>query len=144
MHAHVESQTHRGHQAGTQNSLQVFLCHSSDGKEAVRSLHDRLYSDGFNPWLDEKKILARPGSCPGTKHIQSKTSVMTAPGQPGGRNRLEWLRFFCRAENAGAGWEISFRMEKAAPFFRGSENSGAASPPSPCIPVCTGPRRLTW
>lgn len=37
--------------------LQVFLCHSSRDKEAVRVLFDRLKRDGFAPWLDEENIL---------------------------------------------------------------------------------------
>lgn len=37
--------------------LQVFVCHSSGDKEAVRSLHSRLKADGFAPWLDEENIL---------------------------------------------------------------------------------------
>jgi len=37
--------------------LQVFLCHSSDDKSFVRNLYNRLEADGFDPWLDEKKLL---------------------------------------------------------------------------------------
>ncbi len=38
-------------------SLQVFLCHSSDDKPAVRELYHRLINDGINPWLDEENLL---------------------------------------------------------------------------------------
>ncbi len=38
-------------------ALSVFLCHSSHDKKAVRDLHRKLLHDGFNPWLDEEKIL---------------------------------------------------------------------------------------
>jgi len=38
-------------------SLGVFLCHSSDDKAAVRELYDRLQTDGYQPWLDEKDLL---------------------------------------------------------------------------------------
>jgi len=37
--------------------LRIFLCHSSEDKPAVLNLYSRLYNDGFDPWLDEKKLL---------------------------------------------------------------------------------------
>jgi hypothetical protein len=37
----------------------VFLCHNSKNKEAIRLLADRLKSKGLRPWLDEEQI--RPG-----------------------------------------------------------------------------------
>ena len=37
--------------------LRIFLCHSSGDKPAVRNLYRRLSSDGFDPWLDEEKLL---------------------------------------------------------------------------------------
>ena len=37
--------------------LNLFLCHSSRDKAAVRALHRRLKDDGFDPWLDEEKLL---------------------------------------------------------------------------------------
>ncbi len=37
--------------------LRVFLCHSSGDKPAVRELYRRLLADGFDPWLDEEKLL---------------------------------------------------------------------------------------
>ncbi len=37
--------------------LPVFLCHSSGDKPAVRDLCRRLKADGFEPWLDEQKLL---------------------------------------------------------------------------------------
>jgi CheY-like chemotaxis protein len=36
----------------------VFLCHSSEDKQAVRELCRRLRSDGIDPWLDEDRIMA--------------------------------------------------------------------------------------
>jgi PAS domain S-box-containing protein len=38
--------------------LRVFLCHSSNDKPLVRKLYQRLKADNFDPWLDEKKLLA--------------------------------------------------------------------------------------
>lgn len=35
----------------------VFLCHASQDKEAVEELCKRLEVDGFDPWLDKKKLL---------------------------------------------------------------------------------------
>jgi uncharacterized ubiquitin-like protein YukD len=37
--------------------LRVFLCHSSGDKQEVRKLYQRLFADGFDPWLDEEKLL---------------------------------------------------------------------------------------
>lgn len=37
--------------------LKVFLCHSSTDKSAVRTLYNRLKSDGFSPWLDEENLI---------------------------------------------------------------------------------------
>jgi TIR domain len=37
-------------------NFQVFLCHASEDKPAVRELFRRLKSDGFSPWLDEEMI----------------------------------------------------------------------------------------
>jgi hypothetical protein len=39
-------------------SVRIFLCHSSKDKLVVRGLYDRLWLDGFQPWLDEKDIMA--------------------------------------------------------------------------------------
>ncbi len=41
----------------TDRPLRVFLCHASDDKNAARDLYQRLRSHGFDPWLDEEKIL---------------------------------------------------------------------------------------
>src|ERR1700730_16219985 len=38
--------------------LQVFLCHSTTDKPAVRALYTFLVSEGFRPWLDEKDLIA--------------------------------------------------------------------------------------
>jgi TIR domain len=38
-------------------ALRVFLCHSFDDKDKVRDLYRKLLSDGFDPWLDEEKLL---------------------------------------------------------------------------------------
>jgi formylglycine-generating enzyme required for sulfatase activity len=37
--------------------LRVFLCHSSKDKALVRTLYQRLRSDGFAPWLDEENLI---------------------------------------------------------------------------------------
>ena len=38
-------------------SLQVFLCHSSEDKAAVRRVYDDIVSFGYSPWLDELRLL---------------------------------------------------------------------------------------
>ncbi|MCC6271112.1 MAG: toll/interleukin-1 receptor domain-containing protein [Microbacteriaceae bacterium] len=37
--------------------LRVFLCHSSSDKPTVRRLYKYLSDSGFDPWLDEEKLL---------------------------------------------------------------------------------------
>ena len=37
--------------------LQVFLCHASSDKPAVRELHKKLQTDGYRAWLDEEDLL---------------------------------------------------------------------------------------
>lgn len=37
--------------------LKVFLCHSSEDKQKVRSLYNQLLRDGMDPWLDEENLL---------------------------------------------------------------------------------------
>jgi TIR domain-containing protein len=37
--------------------LRIFLCHSSNDKPVVRKLYYRLLNAGFDPWLDERKLL---------------------------------------------------------------------------------------
>jgi diadenosine tetraphosphatase ApaH/serine/threonine PP2A family protein phosphatase len=37
--------------------LQVFLCHASGDKPAVRELYKELRTDGFRLWLDEEDLL---------------------------------------------------------------------------------------
>jgi hypothetical protein len=37
--------------------LRVFLCHSSSDKPIVRTLYQRLRTNGFAPWLDEEDLL---------------------------------------------------------------------------------------
>ncbi len=37
--------------------LQVFLCHASGDKPAVRRLCVKLRTDGFRPWLDDEELL---------------------------------------------------------------------------------------
>jgi hypothetical protein len=39
------------------NKLLVFLSHASQDKPAVRRLCKRLKADGFDPWLDEERLL---------------------------------------------------------------------------------------
>jgi formylglycine-generating enzyme required for sulfatase activity len=42
---------------GMPRQLKVFLCHASGDKPAVRKLYHRLRGAGFDPWLDEEKLL---------------------------------------------------------------------------------------
>ncbi|MCP3930769.1 MAG: toll/interleukin-1 receptor domain-containing protein [Bacteroidetes bacterium] len=41
----------------TKRKLRVFLCHSSDDKNEVRKLYDRLSEHNVEPWIDEKNLL---------------------------------------------------------------------------------------
>src|SRR5215472_8682604 len=35
----------------------IFLCHASEDKPGVRTLAKRLRADGFDPWMDEERLL---------------------------------------------------------------------------------------
>ena len=37
--------------------IQIFLAHSSGDKPAVLELYERLKAEGYNPWVDRKKLL---------------------------------------------------------------------------------------
>jgi hypothetical protein len=51
---HLLGETHK---ISNPSALQIFLCHSSSDKTAVRKIHDDLVTLGFSPWLDEFKLL---------------------------------------------------------------------------------------
>lgn len=37
--------------------MRVFLCHSSEDKEAIRQLYEKLSHSGYDVWLDEENLL---------------------------------------------------------------------------------------
>jgi hypothetical protein len=41
-----------------ERQLRIFLCHATQDKTAVRELYTKLLASGFEPWLDEEKLLA--------------------------------------------------------------------------------------
>jgi len=43
--------------AARSERLGVFLCHSHGDKEFVRDLYVKLLAEGFDPWLDQEKLL---------------------------------------------------------------------------------------
>lgn len=57
----------------TGKDVRVFLCHASEDKVAVRDLYKRLSADGFEPWLDEERLL--PGQ---DFHEEIKKAVKTS------------------------------------------------------------------
>lgn len=44
-------------QQDSQKQLSIFLSHASEDKPKVRNLCKRLKADGFDPWLDEERLL---------------------------------------------------------------------------------------
>lgn len=44
-------------QQESQKQLMIFLSHASEDKKQVRNLCKRLKGDGFDPWLDEERLL---------------------------------------------------------------------------------------
>ncbi len=44
-------------QQNPQKPLLIFLSHANEDKPKVRKLYKRLKADGFDPWLDEKRLL---------------------------------------------------------------------------------------
>ena len=62
----------------------VFLCHNSEDKPAVREIADQLVTEGIKPWLDEREI--RPGTSWQTaleKQIESIKSAAIFVGESG-------------------------------------------------------------
>jgi tetratricopeptide (TPR) repeat protein len=43
--------------SASSRQLRIFLCHSSDDKQSVRALYQKLLESGFQPWLDEIDLL---------------------------------------------------------------------------------------
>ena len=54
----------------------VFLCHNSEDKPAVREIAQKLIREGIKPWLDEKEI--RPGTSWQTALGQQIESIKSA------------------------------------------------------------------
>jgi nucleotide-binding universal stress UspA family protein len=62
----------------------VFLCHNSQEKEAVRRLNKRLVKLGLRPWLDEEQLLpGRPWQDQLEKHIGEIRSAAVIVGSSG-------------------------------------------------------------
>ncbi|MCB9502421.1 MAG: TIR domain-containing protein, partial [Deferribacteres bacterium] len=59
--ARREDETNRMKSKGkiSTGEFDVFLCHNSEDKPAVRQLYEDLQKEGISPWLDEKEL--RPG-----------------------------------------------------------------------------------
>jgi hypothetical protein len=62
-------------QSSKAETFDVFLCHNSEDKPAVREISQKLVEKNIKPWLDEAEI--RPG-----------TSWQTAPGAVDGRGAV--------------------------------------------------------
>jgi hypothetical protein len=65
-------------------TFDVFLCHNSEDKPAVREISQRLVREGVKPWLDEEQI--RPGTTWQTalgQQIQSTKSAAVFVGESG-------------------------------------------------------------
>ena len=43
--------------AAKQSPLRIFLCHASQDRASVRELYTKLLASGYEPWLDEEKLL---------------------------------------------------------------------------------------
>jgi TIR domain len=57
----------------------VFLCHNSEDKPAVREISQKLVREGIKPWLDEEQI--RPGTSRQTALEQQIESISTRTQQ---------------------------------------------------------------
>jgi hypothetical protein len=54
----------------------VFLCHNSEDKPAVREIARRLVGEGIKPWLDEEEI--RPGTSWQTAIAEQMKNIWSA------------------------------------------------------------------
>lgn len=62
---------------GTMSAPKIFLCHASEDKDTVASVHAQLHAFGFQPWLDKIDLL--PGDdwqCEIPKVIKASDFVM--------------------------------------------------------------------
>jgi hypothetical protein len=65
-------------------TFDVFLCHNSEDKPAVREIAQQLVKEGIKPWLDEEQI--RPGTSWQTalgQQIETIKSAVVFVGQRG-------------------------------------------------------------
>jgi TIR domain len=92
----------RGIPKGTRSArrLKVFLCHSSEDKPVIRTLHKRLTKSGFRVWFDEKKLV------PGQDWQQEIRAAVTSCD----------VMIVCLSQNLviGEGWvhqEIKFAVD---------------------------------
>ncbi len=60
---------------GFRHGFSVFLSHASEDKPTVIKLFDRLMADGYDPWLDIRKILPGQHWRREIKRAQQKTDV---------------------------------------------------------------------
>jgi hypothetical protein len=68
----------------------VFLCHNSEDKPAVREIAQQLVKEGIKPWLDEHEI--RPGTSWQTALEQQIESIKSAAVFVGDRGVGPWQR----------------------------------------------------
>jgi len=51
----VKGETRVSAQDSSAEVFDVFLCHNSEDKPAVRAIAQKLVKEGIKPWLDENK-----------------------------------------------------------------------------------------
>jgi hypothetical protein len=83
----------------------VFLCHNSEDKPAIRVIWQKLAEKGIKPWLDEKEI--RPG-----------TSWQTALGQ-----EIESISALQGNTLGPTGFEPTIRQTYSVDFHKRSQSA---------------------
>jgi hypothetical protein len=72
----VKGETRVNTQDSSAEIFDVFLCHNSEDKPAVREIAQKLAKEGIKPWLDEEQI--RPGTSWQTALEQQIESIKSA------------------------------------------------------------------
>ncbi len=155
LHANTEQQGTTGTGPASSGEFDVFLCHNSQDKSAVRQIAERLRERGIRPWLDEWEL--RPG-VPWQRVLEEQISRIKAAAVfvgeqgigPWQREELDaYLREFIRRDCpvipvllpgapqeldlpiflAGRIW-VDFRTSEPDPLTRLAWGIGGGPPPS--------------
>ena len=124
----------------------VFLCHNSEDKPAVREIAQKLVKEGIKPWLDEEQI--RPGTSWQTalgEQIESIKSAAVFVGDSGigpwqNRGDSGFSQPIRKAEMSRYSGDLAFCHNNAGAALDAGESSLRRFPGTDSQPL----KRLIW